>query len=159
MVSSVPNQPTSNYSSSSGSIKPATPEVIIYDDGGTPIELMQDLLFEDIGGQELLTVSRHDILTGQKVSYQPIKNLSDISIRYNSQNIIFLPDSIANYFKNFKISAESKLPTAASISGKINAEVDATTGEMTLGFELLKKDEQIEVQVFSEGNLFDDTIY
>lgn len=158
MVSAVPNQPSSNYSSSSD-IKAATPEIIIYDDGGTPIELMQDLIFEDIGGQELLTVSRHDILTGQKVAYQPIKNLSDISIRYSSQNLIFLPDSIANYFKNFKISAESKLPTAASISGKINAEVDKTTGEMTLGFELLKKDEQIEVQVFTQGELFDDTIY
>ena len=72
----------------SSSVKPATPEIILFNDDAMPIEIMTDLIFEDIGGQELATISRHDIINGQKIIYNPIKNLSDLYLQYNPNNVL-----------------------------------------------------------------------
>ena len=46
-------------------IKSATPENILWDESLMPIEILTDLIFEDIGGQELLSVTRHDTVNGE----------------------------------------------------------------------------------------------
>ena len=62
------------------SVKSATPDIIQFDDATIVdnAEVIVDLLFENIGGQELLTVARYDTVNGQDVKYQPIKNLKII---------------------------------------------------------------------------------
>jgi hypothetical protein len=89
---SVPTEPTTIFSGSNltatppapapepvivqaAPVKTATPDIVLFDDSALPIEVMTDLIFENIGGQELISITRSDIVNGQKISYQPIKNL------------------------------------------------------------------------------------
>ena len=58
--------PSPSLKSVVSAVKIATPDLIIRDSETMSIEIMTDLIFEDIGGQELATISRHDLVT---VSY------------------------------------------------------------------------------------------
>ena len=58
-------------------VKVATPDLILKDADVIDVDIMTDLIFEDIGGYELATISRHDLVNGQEVIYSPIKNLTD----------------------------------------------------------------------------------
>jgi hypothetical protein len=157
-----------DYSSSSvapsaptSAVKVATPDILI-DSGTIPVELMQDLLFEDIGGQELLMVSRHDTIIGQPVAYHPIKNLNEISLQYNSDNIVFMPESIKNYFKNFNISLQNNVPVVEEGGEEIDLSPNtyaSSNGSLVLEFKNLGQNQQIEVQILDKSALFDDTIY
>lgn len=157
-----------DYSSSSvapsaptSAVKVATPDILI-DPGTIPVELMQDLLFEDIGGQELLMVSRHDTLVGQPVAYQPIRNLNEISLQYNSDNIVFMPESIKNYFKNFNISLQNNVPVVEENGEEIDFSPNtyaSSNGSLVLEFKNLGQNQQVEVQILDKSTLFDDTIY
>ena len=57
-VSSTPNlpSPTPQSNTNTASVKAATPEIILFNDESTPIEIMKDLVFENIGGQELINI-------------------------------------------------------------------------------------------------------
>jgi hypothetical protein len=171
-VPQVGSQPASSGQSSSVvassvpsvAVKVATPDIIEFDSGTIPIELMQDLLFEDIGGQELLIVSRHDMLNGRPVAYHPIRNIGDISLQYNSDNILSMPDTIKNYFKNFNVVLST---TVVEIDGNdsspnIYNDLDTqsqTFGSVVLEFKNLNLNQQVEVQILKNGIPFDDTIY
>jgi hypothetical protein len=72
---SAPTTPAIGPSANTSSIKIATPDIMIGKDEVVPIETMTNLIFEDIGGQEIINISRADLVNGQKVVYQPIKNL------------------------------------------------------------------------------------
>ena len=89
------------------SVKVATPELISLLDNDAPvdqqIEIMTDLLFEDIGGEEIISIVRNDIVNGQNVIYQPIKNITNLYYQYNPQNILALQKTDKDYFKNFPI--------------------------------------------------------
>jgi len=56
-------------------------DTILYNDDSLPIEIMTDLIFENIGGQELINIARNDTVNGQTIIYQPIKNLTEGSRR------------------------------------------------------------------------------
>lgn len=166
-VSATPNTPFNEYVRSSSQVKSATPDLIVEDEASVPIELMEQLILENIGGQQLLLLSRHDNISGQKVAYRPISNLKQVARKYASDSIISSSESFKNYFKNFTILLESVVPELNSIEdGAIvfndsapNAYVNAINGGITLEFLDTKPGQQIEVQIMSNANLFDDTIY
>jgi hypothetical protein len=167
-VSATPNVPFKDYVRTSSQVKSATPDLIIEDQMTTPIELMEQLIFEKIGGQELLLLSRHDNLNGQKVAYQPISNLTELSIKYSPETLIFASESFKDYFKNFTILLESAVPELIKydVDGAIifndsapNAYTSNITGGITLEFSDIKNGQQVEVQIMSNTKLFDDTIY
>ena len=92
-------------------VKSATPDIVLFNDDAVPIEVMSDLIFEDIGGQELLSISRSDTINGQEISYQPIKNLTAIQQQYNPNNVLGLQATSDKYFSNFSIKFENRLPS------------------------------------------------
>lgn len=63
--------------------KSATPDLILFDDTTLPIDIMTDLLFENIGGQEIINISRNDIINGQNIRYQLISNSTLLSQEYS----------------------------------------------------------------------------
>ena len=69
-------------------VKTATPDIILFDDRSLSTESMADLIFENIGGQELINISRNDTINGQEISYQPIKNVKLLQQSYNPNNIL-----------------------------------------------------------------------
>lgn len=161
------------------SVKIATPDLIIFGDELLSIETMTDLIFEDIGGYELATISRHDLVNGQKVNYSPIKNLTDLYLQYNPNNILSLQSS-DSYFKSLSFSIFDRLPecgTGYDISpppDNLNEEdktkwiktpnckavyIDPITGDLIINLINTRKEEQLEVQVLSSGDVFSDTIH
>ena len=60
------------------SVKTAPIDTVLFDDGSVAIEAMTDIIFENIGGHDLINIARNDTINGQSVSYNVIKNLTKI---------------------------------------------------------------------------------
>jgi hypothetical protein len=88
----------------------ATPDLIIFDDAALPVEIMTDLLFEQLGGQEIINISRNDIINGQNVRYRLIANSGLLDQQYSSQNIFRVPGVLSEYFDNFGIKLSTHIP-------------------------------------------------
>lgn len=156
-------------------IKIATPSLVALSNPTLDVEYMADLIFEDIGGQELINISRGDVLNGQNILYQPIKNITNIFFQYNPQNILKLQDTSETYFKNFPIRLERKIPNCGTgfdydedtkqhiPNCKIvymDKDPDSSTyGSIIIDLIDIQSDEQVEVQVMSSGAILDATIY
>jgi len=140
-------------------VKPATPDIILFNDDVMPIEIMTDLIFENIGGQELINIVRSDLVNGQNVLYQPIKNLSNVYFQYNPQNILGLQDIDSNYFKKFPINFNSKIPECGTGPNCSIVYIDSETGDLVINVINLARDEQVEISIISDGTVLDDTIY
>jgi membrane-associated HD superfamily phosphohydrolase len=90
-------------------VKYATPSDVLVDTNDLPVDLILKLTLEKIGGLELISLVRHDTVNGQNIIYRPIKNVSQLAIEYNPQNMVKMPDSADSYFKNFPIKLENHI--------------------------------------------------
>lgn len=147
-------------------VKIATPDLILFDDQGVEVEIMADLLFENIGGQELISISRNDIINGQDVINQPIKNINDIALQYNSQNIIFSPQNSASIFNSFPIKFENYLPNIQidEPENPLNPNKNKivyldNNGNLTVELINLNPGYQVEIQILNSEDRLSDTIY
>ena len=136
-------------------VKTATLDIILFDDETTPIDTMADLIFENIGGQELINITRSDIVNGQKISYQPIKNLSSIQQRYNPNNILSLQQTSDKYFAGFSIKLEDKIPNEGNGINGENIYIEESTGDLIIEFININSDEQIELQITTDGTIYE----
>jgi hypothetical protein len=156
----VANQSTSiPQSTVNASTKAATPSLIALNNPTLDEERMVELVFENIGGQELINISRNDIINGQDVIYSPIKNLKDIYIQYNPNNIIRLEGTSDTYFKNFPIKLELKLPNSGTGPNGETVYIDPTTGDLVINVSSLEPDEQVDVEILDSGEILNGTIY
>lgn len=137
----------------------ATPSLIALSNPPLEIDIMADLIFENIGGQELINISRNDIINGQDVMYSPIKNLQSLQLEYNPNNIIKLESTSDTYFKNFSIKLENKIPAQGSGPNGEIVYIDQTTGDLVINVTNLESDEQVDVQILNSGELLNGTIY
>ena len=159
-ISATPDQPKSiRVSINKPDVKVATPELILFDASLVPIEVMSELLFESVGGQELINISRTDMLNGSDVLYQPIKNISSLQYQYNPQNILGLQNGSNTFFKNFTIKFEEKVPTVGNGPDGRPVYIDQDTGNLVIDVVNLGLDEKIEVQIVSSGEILNGTIY
>lgn len=154
------NQPSTTTSSAANpSVKVATPDLFVFKDEVVPIEVMTDLIFENIGGHELINISRNDMISGQTVLYSPIKNMSSLYLQYNPQNILNIQDTSATYFRNYPIKLESSIPSTGSGPAGETVYIDPITGDLVIELVNLEADEQVDIQVLIAGSLLDGTIY
>lgn len=133
----------------SPAIKVATPDIITIDQETLPAELMTSLIFENIGGQELLSISRHDLISGSNMDYQAIKNLRDVYLNNNPLNIIPMPDLSNSYAKNFPIVWESHIIEEFSSLDSTHIYLDNAKKELNLLVTNMKPGEQVEVEILS----------
>ena len=136
-------------------VKTAPIDTVLFNDDELPIEVMTDLIFENIGGQELINIARNDIVNGQQVSYQPIKNLSSIQQQYNPNNILALQSTSDKYFANFPIKLESKIPTPGTGPNGRHVYIDPISGNLIIEAINVEPDEQIEVEITVSGTIYE----
>ncbi len=154
------NQPSATSSTTSASpVRIATPELVALSNKPLDIDIMADLIFENIGGQELINIARNDIINGQDVLYTPITNMQNIYLQYNPNNIVRLQDTADTYFKNFPIRFESKSPTVGTGPNGEIVYIDSTTGDLVINVYNLEPGEQVDVQILNSGDFLDGTIY
>jgi hypothetical protein len=146
---------------SGGGSSPATPiktapiDTVEFVDETLSAELLLDLLFEDVGGQELLTIARNDTVNGQDVVYQPFKNLGILQEIYNPTKLLKLQETSDKIFSNFTINLRDKIPKVGSGLNGANYYLDLTAGDGIIEFINLKSDEQVEIQIVSAGIIED----
>lgn len=148
MLPSPPITPQANTQK----IKSATPEIILFDNDAIPMEVMADLIFEDIGGQELLSVSRHDTVSGDFVSNSLIKNLTSINQNFSSLRLVNIQNTSDRYFANFGIKLESKIPYEGG--GQSGENVYTDNNNIIIELINIEQDEQIEVQIGIDGTIY-----
>jgi len=134
-------------------VKIANPEVILFDDETLPATTLIDILFEDIGGQELLSMSRHDIISGDYVPNQLIKNLTSLNQEFSSKRLLSLQNTSDKYFSNFGIKLENKIPF---VGGGANGENVYLNDSQDIVIDLINLDidEQVEVQLSISGTIY-----
>jgi hypothetical protein len=157
---SVPEVPATQYTPTKN-IKAATPDVIVFDSETLPVDVMTEILFEDIGGQEILSLSRNDLINGQTVLYSPIKNLRRVESRYNSNNLFAVPSTSQNYFSSFSIKLEDKVPDVDDLDtiDKRIIYVDKETGDLIVFVTNIVRGENVEIQVLEDGGPVGDILY
>jgi hypothetical protein len=157
-----------------GSVKIATPDLLIFGEQVVAIEIMTDLIFEDIGGFELATISRHDLVNGQTVIYEPIKNLTDLYLQYNPNNVLRL-QSADSFFSSLAITLSNYLPkygngydligTNPDLTKRVKVYngksiyIDPISGDLVINLINIKENEQVEVEILTAGGTYDDTMY
>jgi hypothetical protein len=134
-------------------VKVATPEIILFDDETLPIETLTDILFEDIGGQELLSMSRHDIVSGNYIPNQLIKNLTSLNQEFSSKRLLSLQNTSDKYFSNFGIKLENKIPFVGNGLNGENVYLDESQN-VIIELVNLDIDEQVEVQLSIGGTMY-----
>lgn len=87
------------------------PEIVTTGETPETIENMTNLVFQKIGGHEIINTTRTQNVNGQNIRYQPIKNISEIARDYNPKNIVPLPNSSEFYFNGFAIELLEKIPS------------------------------------------------
>ena len=158
MVSATPQTPSSSSVSNkipASPVKTAPIDTVLFNDDSLSIEIMTDLIFEDIGGHELINIARNDIINGQQISYTPIKNLGLIQQKYNPNNILGLQATSEKYFANFPIKFEEKVPTVGNGPNGSNVYFDDETGDLIIEGVNLNKDELFEVEVSLNGTIYE----
>lgn len=132
-------------------VKTAPIDTVEFVDETLSAELLLDLLFEDVGGQELLTIARNDTVNGQEVVYQPFKNLGLIQEIYSPANLLRLQETSDKIFSNFTIDLREKIPNVGNGLNGANYYLDLTTGNGIIEFINLRPDELVEVQIGTAG--------
>lgn len=138
-------------------VKVSPTDTILYDEDAVSIETMSELLFENVGGQELISIVRSDTVNGQNIAYVPIKNLTEIQNQYNPNNIISMQETSQSYFKNFPIYIENKIPKIGNGLNGDNVYVN-NDGKLVIEFINMLPGEQVEIQVASSGTIYEAAI-
>ena len=160
MVDPVASVPASTSSTAAkADIKVATPNLIIQSSELVPIEIMTDLIFEDIGGQEIITITRSDIINGQDVLYRPIKNLTMLSYQYSPQRVLGLQDTSKEFFDNFPIKLDAHVPAEGTGPNKEVVYLDPDTGDLVINVINMEPNELVQVSLQSKGSQYNGTIY
>lgn len=135
-------------------VKTAPIDTVLFDNDAVPVQIMADLIFENIGGQELINIARNDTVNGQNVIYQPIKNLTQINQEYNPNNIVSLQATSDKYFQNFTIKLDNKVPSEPTGPNGKHVYIDPRTGSLIIEAVNLTTDEQIEVEIATGGTIY-----
>ena len=152
---SVTTSPAVTPATTSAQVKTASIDSVLFDDEQVSTELMEKLLFENIGGHELINIARNDIINGQTISYQPIKNLSSLQQQYNPNNILGLQATSDKYFSNFAIKLENKIPNVGNGPFGSNVYLDVLSGNLVVDLINLESDEQVEIEITLSGTIYE----
>jgi hypothetical protein len=132
-------------------VKAAPIDTVLFVDEKFSQEFITDLLFEDVAGQELLSIARDDTVNGQEVIYQPIKNLGILKDIYDINNLLKLQETSDRFFANFLINLFQKIPVVGNGPNGKNYYFDEVTGDGIIEFVNMRDDEQVEVQISNAG--------
>lgn len=132
-------------------VKAAPIDTVLFVDESFSQEFITDLLFEDVAGQELLSIARDDTVNGQAVIYQPIKNLGILRDTYDLNNLLKLQETSDRFFANFIINLFEKIPKVGNGPDGKNYYFDQITGEGIIEFINMRDDEQVEIQISNAG--------
>jgi hypothetical protein len=159
VIEAVPYTPPAAASGSSKpDTKPATPDLIMITDEAFPVELITDLLFEDIGGTEILNIARHDLVDGAELSYQQISNMSRVTTVSGGANLQSLTQTSEDVFSQFPLKRYQYVPADTDDPSGMNRNVYLNSnGDLVV--ELTGVDSSYQLEVSFQVGAVSDIIY
>lgn len=147
--STSPFLPEPIYQQKRAGIKIATPDILL-DTEHISINTMEEYTFATIGGIELLSASRHDLIDSPlNKEYTPVV---DAGTRFSSNKQISVTDGSENVFGSFEIDISNHM-----VYDSANT-VDFVDGNIVIQLKNLKPNYYVEVEIFSDVNPIDVTI-
>ena len=117
--------------------------------GQTPVEQLEKMYFQDVGGTEILSVARHDTVGGEDVIYSEVDNLKELKVAFNPLNIL-MSTKIDTLFRGFGIDITQKIAGGGQNTISMNSE----TGDMEIEVFEVTKDLYVQIQVASRVEEF-----
>lgn len=150
-----PFLPKPLYKYEAEGIKVARPDIIVPDEE-LSAEVMTDLIFEEIGGQELLEVSRADLINSPfQNTYSLISNQREINARFSPTNILSAQGKMAKP----SLDIEQYIPKLTNfMDTNINGFTVSDKGNIEIKVVNLANGDTVEIQVWG-CSVEDDTIY
>lgn len=138
-----PPAPTPPPAATTYSVKQPDASLVKYHPDVLPQELITDLLFEDVGGSELINIARYDTINGQDVVYSLVKNLSILNRSFNPNNIL-AGQTASSQFGQYSLDIASKLQSSY---------LDAD-GNLVIEFSSINNDEYAEIELSTNGTIY-----
>jgi hypothetical protein len=132
-------------------------DVVSLVDAGIDSATIQNLLFENIGATELVKFTRHDTVDGINPYYDIISNLSDIKRNYDPASLISVQKPESSYFDIYTIKLDQKIPDQSYLDDNNLTDyvyLD-TNGNLSIELTNLASDEIMEVQIDSNGTIYE----
>ena len=165
-VSTANNTNTPSYTPPDVVVRTPTRDVVNFtDDSNIGVELITNLLFENLGANELVKFERHDTIEGTNANYDIISNLSSIQKQFDPSNLISRQKVDRSYFDIFNIKLENKIPSDKYLrnnpktdgSGQVNLTdyvyIDSL-GNLVIELVNMNFDEVVEVEIESGGTIY-----
>ena len=165
MVGAVANQPQPQNGSANKlkNFKIADPQFVISTDPTKTVEDMENLIWQGIGGHEIISLARRDLVDGKNINYGLISGLQKLFEEYNSKTIIAIENSSPLYFGKFGIRFELYLPSTQILQtvqlGLNNPVQVDQNNNITIYVVNIKDSYDVEVQSLSAEEILRDTIY
>lgn len=125
-------------------IKQADPDIILDPEIDTSGDYIVERFFEDLGGTELIKLSRYDLIDGIDVSYNPIANLSQLRRRFNPNNIIAIDFLSENEFTRTSIDL---------LARGIYEPYFNDDGDLVIEVDIIRSEENIEAEISLSGTV------
>ena len=126
-------------------VKTPHEDAVLYSEKALPEEMLTRILFEEIGGVELISISRQDIINGVEVNYSLVGNLSNLQSMFNSNNIISGFESRDTHTNQYPIDIGQRIDTV-----EFNDQ-----GDLIVDFNEIGSDESVEVMILASGTLYE----
>ena len=166
MVDSKPNRPDGQnpyFSQRDSSVKTADPQFFVISDSAATVEELENAIWQNIGGHEIISLSRRDLVDGTNLDYTLINNLRQLSEEYDPKTLFAIEDTSTKYFNKFGLKFENFLPSDASldeISSGLRSPVTIDgNGNVVVYVKNIKDNQEVEVQTIAADELLRDTIY
>lgn len=142
-ASTPPPAPIPPPAATTYSVKQPDASLVKYHPDVLPQELITDLLFEDVGGSELINIARYDTINGQDVVYSLVRNLSILNRSFNPNNIL-AGQTASSQFGQYSLDIASKLQSSY---------LDAD-GNLVIEFSSINNDEYAEIELSTNGTIY-----
>ena len=125
-------------------IKQADPDIVLDPRIDSSGDYIVERFFEELGGTELIKLSRHDLIDGIDVVYNPIANLSQLRRRFNPNNIIAIDFLSDNEFTRTSIDL---------LSRGIYEPYFNDHGDLVIEVDIIRPEENIEAEISTGGTV------
>jgi hypothetical protein len=119
-------------------------------------ETITNLLFENIGANELTKFVRHDTVNGINPYYDIISNLSDIKRKFDPSTLISLEKPFTSFFDIYPIRLQDKIPDENYLSDNgLESQIYIdNNGDLVIEFVNVSSSEIVEIQIDTNGTIY-----
>jgi hypothetical protein len=135
--------------------KTPTRDVVTFVESNFSAEGIANLLFEQIGGIELISMVRRDTVEGQNPYYTVISNLSNIKKEFDPTQIISRQKPNQSLFDIYSIDINNKIPNDLYLerNNLTNFFYIDTNGDFIIELDNMLADELVELEIAQGGTI------